>query len=130
MPSLDLFDALVRERLIDADQAARLRRHVQSAWQPLGRILRQRGHLNMEQLIELLDRQARERDTRLGDLAVSAGYCTRAQLEECLAIQREHSPHAIEILLREPGIDPLRLLQALVPYLRQLEDAQGFARDD
>ncbi len=130
MPVLDLFDALVRERLIDPSQAESLRRRAQSAWQPLGKILRQRGHITMEQLIGLLDRQAREPAKRLGDLAVEAGYCTRVQLEECLATQRDSSPHPVEVLLSEHHLDPVRLLRALVPYLRQLEDVQSWSRND
>lgn len=130
MPVLDLFDALVRERLIDSSQAEILRRRAQSAWQPLGKILRQRGFITMEQLIGLLDRQAREPAKRLGDLAVEAGYCTQGQLEECTAAQRDSSPHPIELLLSEEHLDPVRLLRALVPYLRQLEDVQSWSRND
>lgn len=126
---MPLFDILVRERLLDAEQAEQLRRRAQAEWQPLGKVLRQRGYLNMEQLIELLDRQAREPRTQLGELAVRAGHCTRAQLDECLARQRELSPHPVELLLREQGVDPERLLRALIPYLRELEATQGVPRE-
>jgi len=54
-------------------------------------------------------------DAPLGEIAVSRGYCTDAQLEECLEEQKTATPHVLigELLLRHKYITPEQLLRAL-----------------
>jgi len=54
-------------------------------------------------------------DAPLGEIAVSRGFCTDAQLEECLEEQRRTTPHVLlgELLLRRKYISGEQLLRAL-----------------
>jgi tetratricopeptide (TPR) repeat protein/predicted Ser/Thr protein kinase len=54
-------------------------------------------------------------DAPLGEIALSRGYITEAQLEECLAEQKAATPHVLlgELLLRRKYIQPEQLLRAL-----------------
>jgi tetratricopeptide (TPR) repeat protein/predicted Ser/Thr protein kinase len=54
-------------------------------------------------------------DSPLGEIAVSRGYITDAQLEECLAEQKRLDPHVLigELLLRKKYLSGEQLLRAL-----------------
>jgi len=117
----DLFQVLVTDGLITPDLADSVRARAQDEWVPLGRILRDSCKLTMSQIMELIEAQAREPDTRLGELAVRKQLCTPAQIEAALAQQRARSRHALEILLDEQLVDPERLCRALIRYVAQAE---------
>lgn len=122
--SSDLYTILVEEGVLTRDAAAELRQRVTDSWVPLGKLLRQRSLITMTQLLDLLDVKSREPSARIGDLAVRAGYCTREQIDVCLAQQRELSPHPLELLTRDRDCDPIRLCQALTRYVRELDEAR------
>ena len=54
-------------------------------------------------------------DSPLGEIAVSRGYVTEAQLEECLEEQKRIEPHVLlgELLLRHKYLSGEQLLRAL-----------------
>ena len=120
-PSQGLLDLLVAENVIASSAAERVRARVRDAWLPIGKILRQRGHLTMGQLMDLLQRQTADRHMRLGALAVHEGFCTEKDLNEVLRVQRETSLHPLEILLAESDCDRERLLEIVLRYVRELE---------
>jgi len=101
--------------------ADRVRARVRDAWIPIGKILRQRGHLTMGQLMDLLQMQTAEPHLRLGELAVRQGFCTEEDVQEILRVQRDTSVHPLEVLLAEVDCDRERLLKVLVRYIRQIE---------
>jgi hypothetical protein len=117
----EVLDLLVEIGVISAATAWSLKSRTRDEWVPLGKVLRQQGHLTMGQLMELLQLQSREPDTLLGDLVVRRGLCTRAQITEALRIQSESSPHPIDLLLHDRSCDQERLLAALATYVRRLE---------
>jgi len=116
-----LLDMLVEEQILSASVAAGIRGRVQEAWVPIGKILRQRGHLTMAEMMHLLELQTAEPHLRLGELAVREHFCTEQDLEEALRLQREGSPHPLEIVLTEMPCDRDRLCKVLLRYVRQLE---------
>src|SRR4051794_20124329 len=93
----EVLDLLTETGLITSATAESLKSRTRDEWIPLGKILRQQGHITMGHLMELLQLQAREPESRLGDLAVRRGLCTRAQIAEALRIQSESSPHPIDL---------------------------------
>jgi hypothetical protein len=116
-----LLQMLVLEGTISISTAARIQEKAHLSWRPIGQILREQGHLSVEQVIRLLQLQAEEPHLLLGELAVRERMCREKHVQEALRIQRETSPHVIERLLDEEGCDPERLCRALVRYVRQLE---------
>jgi hypothetical protein len=117
----DFLDFLVEVGVISPSLSETLKSRTRDEWIPLGKILRQQGHLTMGQLMELLQLQAREPDTLIGDLAVRQGQCTREDVLEALRIQFDSSPHPLELLLQDKTCDHDRLLAALARYVRRLE---------
>lgn len=112
---------LVLDGLTSSSTAQKLRSQVQEAWLPLGKILRQRGRLTMEQMMRLLVMQTTETNLRFGDLAVREGYCTADDIEEALRLQREASPHALDVFLEEVPCDREQVIQVMIRYIRLLE---------
>ena len=116
-----LLQMLVLEGMISISTAARIQEKAHAEWKPIGQILREQGHLTVEQVIRLLQMQAAEPHLLLGELAVREGLCKERHVQEALRIQRETSPHVLERLLDDEGCDPSRLCRVLVRYVRQLE---------
>jgi hypothetical protein len=119
--SSDVLDMLVLEGLTSSSTARNLRSKVQEAWLPLGKILRQRGRLTMEQMMRLLVMQTTETNLRFGELAVREGYCTADDIEEALRLQRDTSPHALEVFLADVPCDREQVIQFMIRYIRHLE---------
>lgn len=117
----DLLDVLVAEGALSIPAAERVRARAREAWLPLGRILRQQGLLTSDQLLELLDAQGTCPGVRFGELALERGFVTEAQLERALELQRDLSPHLLELALHDPEIDHERVVPAVVRYLRLFE---------
>ena len=117
----DFLDFLVDAGVISANLSESLKSRTRDEWIPLGKILRQQGHLTMGQLMELLQLQSREPHALIGDLAVRQGQCTREDVAEALRIQFDSSPHPLELLLQDKSCDHERLLAALASYVRRLE---------
>ncbi len=90
-------------------------------WSPLGSILLRDGVLSMSQVIALLAIQANEPDVRIGDLAVREGHCTQATIRKALVVQREESPHPIELLMADSRVDKPTLFDGVTSYVRFLE---------
>lgn len=124
-PTDELLDLLVGESILSRAMADTLSARVRDSWIPLGKILRQQGSISMGQLMDLLQEQANSPTTRLGDLAVQLGMCTQEDVERALRIQRESSPHVIDLLVREGHCDAERLCRVLSRYVRRLEDRVG-----
>lgn len=74
----------------------------QAAGRPIGEIMVCRGHLTAQQAARVLEEQQRRRETlgaaagamrrpapRFGELAIELNLATRAQVDECLAIQEQ-----------------------------------------
>jgi hypothetical protein len=119
--SSDVLDMLVLEGLTSPSTAWKLRSKVQESWLPIGRILRQRGHLTMDQMTRLLVMQTSETNLRIGELAVREGYCTEDDIDEALRLQREASPHALEAFLKEVPCDREKVIEVMIRYIRHLE---------
>jgi hypothetical protein len=117
----EFLDFLVESGVIAAADSEALKSRTRDEWIPLGKILRQQGHLTMGQLMELLQLQAREPDILIGELAVRQGQCSRQDVAEALRIQSDTSPHPLELLLQDRTCDHDRLLAALATYVRRLE---------
>lgn len=120
-PPQGLLDLLVTQQVITPASAEKVKTRVRDAWLPVGKILRQRGHLTMGELMDLLQMQTAEPHLRLGELAVREGYCAEEDVQEVLRIQRETSLHPLEVLLGEPDCDRERLLEVVLRYVRELE---------
>jgi len=116
-----LLDLLLEEGLLSTSAAARIRSTVQEGWVPIGRILRQRGHLTIAQMMHLLEMQTSEPHLRLGELAVREGFCKEKDIEEALRLQQEASPHPLGVYLAEVQGDREQLCRVLLRYIRQLE---------
>jgi len=112
---------LVLEGLISVSAAAKIREKVRESWMPIGKILRQRGHLSMDQMMRLLEMQSSEPHLRLGELAVRERWCTEEDVAEALRLQREMSAHPLEVFLSEVRCDRDRLCAVLLRYIRQIE---------
>jgi hypothetical protein len=119
--SSDVLDMLVLEGLTSPSTAWKLRSKVQESWLPIGRILRQRGRLTMDQMTRLLVMQTSEPNLRIGELAVREGYCTEEDIDEALRLQREASPHALEVFLKEVPCDREKVIEVMIRYIRHLE---------
>lgn len=124
-PTDELLDLLVGESILSRAMADTLAARVRDSWIPLGKILRQQGSISMGQLMDLLQEQANAPATRLGDLAIRLGMCTQDDVERALRIQRESSPHLIDLLVREGHCDADRLCRVLSRYVRRLEERVG-----
>jgi hypothetical protein len=75
----------------------------------------------MDQMTRLLEMQTSEPHLRLGELAVREGFCTEEDVREAMRLQREASPHALEVFLSEVPCDKDQFIQALIRYVRHLE---------
>ncbi len=119
-PNEELLDLLVEEEAIPRPVAEVLRARLRETWVPLGKILRQKGWLSMPQLTEILQLQSQS-PLRLGEIACLRGYCTGEQVEEALHIQREMSPHALDLVFQAEGVDMTKVVRAVTRYVRTLE---------
>jgi hypothetical protein len=121
---VDLVTCLREENVLPADVLERLASRSNEMVMPLGVILRQRGKLTMAQLIELVHMQSAKPGLRLGELAVSQGWCTEADIDEALAVQKR-SVHLLDLVLAEEGCNASLLVRALVRYAKLLEERMG-----
>jgi hypothetical protein len=118
----ELLDQLVAEGVITHPRVEILQKRLHAEWTPLGKVLRQRGHLTMRQLVNLLQIQDGNPSTPLGALAVREGFCTQHDLEEALRIQSSSAPHVFELLAQDGSCDQARLFAFVVRYVRLLEN--------
>lgn len=123
-----LLDVLVADAVLPRADAEALRTRLREAWVPLGKILRQQGKLSMSQLLDALQAQQEAPGRLLGELCVSRGYCTVADVVEALRLQREVSPHVIEVLVKEGACDLQKLCLSLARYVRDLEGRAAAAQ--
>jgi hypothetical protein len=119
-PNEELLDLLVEEEALPRPVAEALRARLRETWVPLGKILRQKGWLSMPQLTEILQLQS-QTPLRLGEIACLRGYCTSEQVEQALHIQREMSPHALDLVFQAEGVDVTKVVRAVTRYVRRLE---------
>jgi hypothetical protein len=119
----DLVTCLREENVLATEVLERLETRSNETVMPLGVILRQRGKLTMAQLIELSHMQSGNPRLRLGELAVSKGWCTAADVDEALAAQRK--VHVLDLVTAEEGCDANALVRALVRYAKMLEERLG-----
>jgi hypothetical protein len=117
----ELVRCLRAENVLPTDVLDRLETRSGDAVMPLGVILRQRGKLTMAQLIELSHMPPGNPRMRLGELAVSKGWCTEEDVDEALAVQ-ERRVHMLDLVIAEPGFDAVALSRALVGYAKLLEE--------
>lgn len=117
----ELVALLREEKVLGEDLLARIEQRSGDAVMPLGVILRQRGKLSMAQLIELSHLQSGNQRLRLGELAVSKGWCTDADIEAALAAQ-ERRVHVLDLVLAEPDLDVAAFARAMVRYAKLIEE--------
>ena len=120
-PDQKLWDYLSRVVGFDAELQEEYRSTLEMRWIPLGEVLLREGIIRVSQMMTLLDMQVDEPDLRIGDLAVREGFCTHESIQRALAIQREQSPHPVELLLQDPRADQASLLDGVLSYVRHLE---------
>jgi hypothetical protein len=118
---IEFVDLLVEHAVIPTSTAEVLKSKTRDDWIPLGKILRRQGHLNMGQLLELLQLQAQHPHVRLGELAVQRGFCSEDHVVTALRTQFDSGPHPLEIVWRDESCDRDRLVAALTAYIRLLE---------
>jgi hypothetical protein len=118
---IEFLDLLIEHAVIPISTAEVLKSKTRDDWIPLGKILRRQGHLNMGQLLELLQLQAQRPSVRLGELAVQRGFCSEDHVLNALRMQFDSGPHPLEIVWRDEGCDRERLVAALTTYIRRLE---------
>lgn len=116
-----LLDVLVADEVVSRADADLVRARLRDAWIPLGKILRQHGKLSMSQLLDALQAQQETPGRALGELCVSRGYCTVADVVAALRVQRQVSPHVIELLVQDGTCDLAKLCTSLARYVRELE---------
>jgi hypothetical protein len=116
----ELASSLREENVLAAEVLDRLEARSNEAVMPLGVILRQRGKLTMAQLVELSHMQSTNPRMRLGELAVSRGWCTEADVTEALAQQRRL--HLLDLVADAEGCNASALVRALVRYVKVLEE--------
>ncbi len=117
----ELLDQLVAEGVIAHGRVEVVKQRLNAEWTPLGKVLRQRGHLTMRQLLNLLQLQDADPSVPIGELAVREGYCTENDLEEALRIQQGSAPHVFELLAQDSTCDQARLFAFVMRYVRELE---------
>lgn len=116
-----LLDVLVSDQVLSKADADVVRSRLRDSWVPLGKILRQHGKLSMSQLLDALQAQQETPGRLLGELCVSRGYCTVADVVDALRLQREVSPHVIDVLVQDGTCDLAKLCTSLARYVRDLE---------
>lgn len=117
----DFCDYLAAERLLPADRIEAVRR---SASAPqIGKILLDRGALDVRQLMNIVYQQADHPEIRFGELAVRAGYISEEELLLALREQRLLRRHPAEILLEQGTMELAHLVRALVGYAKLQESA-------
>ncbi len=129
-PDEAFLERLVQECAIDRASAESMRCRLRDTWVPLGQILRQKGWLTMNQLAEALERQSREPGLALGEIVLETGACTPAQLAAALKVQRELSPHVLDLMAEARNVDSVALLRAVARYVRDLENRLSEVRSD
>ena len=118
---LGLLDMLVGDGLISTSTALGIWNRVRDSWMPIGEVLRQQGRISTNQLMDLVQMQAAEPHLRLGEIAIREGVCTERDILDAIQLQRESTPHPLEILLSDVHCDRERLWRIIVRYLRQVE---------
>jgi len=123
-PEEELWRQVIENKALDPFLVAEFRATSESKpWKPIGQILLELKLLGAKQLMNLLAIQALEPELRLGDLAVREKYCTEADIERALELQRGSATGAIEMMLRDDRIENELLINALVGYVHHLEGA-------
>ncbi len=110
---------------LDDDTRDTIRQHFEGRNRvPLGKILIQRGFMNLKQVSRLLQIQATEMTMRIGDLAVREGYCTPRQLREAIDVQHALNFESILELIATSQVDANQLVEGLLRYVHHLEAQQ------
>lgn len=112
---------LQEAQVISPERAEAASREVRGRWMPIGRILLSSKCINVPQMLELLRMQEDRPGQRIGDLAVSQGFCTREDVDEAIETQRSSGPHPLQALLEDEALDHMALVEALYGYVRHLE---------
>jgi hypothetical protein len=117
----DFCDYLARERLLPTEHIEEVRRGASAP--QIGKILLDRGALDVRQLMNIVYQQADHPEMRFGELAVRAGYISEQELLLALREQRLLRRHPAEILLEQGAMEPAHLVRALVGYTKLQESA-------
>jgi len=120
-PDQKLWEYLSRVVGFDAELEEEYRATLEKRWIPLGEVLLREGIIRVSQMMTLLDMQVDEPHLRIGDLAVREGFCTHESIQRALGIQREQSPHPVELLLQDSRMDQASLFDGVLSYVRHLE---------
>ena len=72
--AIDFFEYLSREHILSQDVLRELRRVVFESVPQIGRILLDRGVMDVRQVMQIVGQQADSPQVRFGELAVRAGY--------------------------------------------------------
>lgn len=120
-PEPHFWDYLIQVGALDQELVSEYRDPTARPWRQLGEILIREGLLSIKQVSSLLGMQADEPAMRIGDLAVREGMLSREQIDDALRIQRQSSPHPLELLAGDERIEQQSLFMGLVGYVRHLE---------
>jgi hypothetical protein len=124
-PPTSLWDRLLEAGILDQEEVRELASKAEFEWAPLGQVLVREGFLTVRRVMELLEKQADDPDKRLGALAVESGYCSPADIDRALSIQKAIRRHPIEVLLEEHADLGTELFEVIGSYLLESGASRG-----
>lgn len=116
----DFLAFLVERRILSADQATEIRSQVVRSAPQVGKILLERGAMDVRQVMQVVYMQADDRQL-FGELAVREGFLSQEDLRLALREQHQMRKHPAEALRETGAIEVNTLFAALVDYLKHLE---------
>lgn len=120
-PESPFWEFLQAIEILDEAAVEEFKAEARHNWRPLGEILMRQGVLSRANIADLLTQQVDEPMAPLGDLAIRKGLCTQADIQNALEIQKQFSPHPIELVSCDSRIDPSSLFGAILGYVKFLE---------
>lgn len=127
-PLHPILQRMVAEDLLSPEVAAEVSEAAQRHNPLLGEVLVHARVLRMGQLMKVLERQACEPGSRLGEVAVELGFCTDADVRWGLTQQAERYRHPLEELRGRGLVSEGVLLQFLIGLIKRNEKlaTEGF----
>ncbi len=117
----NVWDYMIEQGVLDRTAADELQERCAADRVPLGKILVLEKLITVAQLMHTLEVTDERPHMRFGDIVVSEGYCTRDEVEACIAIQRRKSRDGVELLLESPHYRRGPLFAALGEYINMME---------
>lgn len=114
-------DYLVDSAFLSKEEAQEIETHAEARSSRLGRMLLRERVVTMKQMAEVV-RLLPTSGQRIGDLVVSLGFATRRDVERVAARQPTGRSDRYDLLLEQGVLDREELLEAMVSFLRQLDE--------